>query len=101
MSPKEVRDYSDSEKVKAREDNKLMFDIARAEKYVTLRKSTSLRMKRRLKVLRIRYRDYQISLDKVFQTIASYTAMMRQCNCKLLEKKILDEYVLTHNREDI
>ena len=69
--------------------------------HVTLRKSTSLRMKRRLKVLRIRYRDYQISLDKVFQTIASYTAMMRQCNCKLLEKKILDEYVLTHNREDI
>lgn len=52
-------------------------------------------------MLRIRYRDYQISLDKVFQTIASYTAMMRQCNCKLLEKKILDEYVLTHNREDI
>lgn len=34
VSPKEVRDYSDSEKVKAREDNKLMFDIARAEKYV-------------------------------------------------------------------
>lgn len=69
--------------------------------HVTLRKSTSLRMKRRLKVLRVKYRDYQISLDKVFQTIASYTAMMHQCNCKLLEKKILDEYVLTHNREDI
>ena len=34
VSPKDVRDYSDSEKVKAREDNKLMFDIARAEKYV-------------------------------------------------------------------
>ena len=34
VSPKEVRDYSDSKKVKAREDNKLAFDIARAEKYV-------------------------------------------------------------------
>ncbi len=34
VSPEEVRQYSDSEKVKSRSDSKLSFDIARAERYV-------------------------------------------------------------------
>lgn len=34
VTPQEVKDYSDSDKVKARSDTKLAFDIARAEKYV-------------------------------------------------------------------
>ncbi|MDD2979534.1 MAG: DUF3199 family protein [Hespellia sp.] len=34
VRPQEVKDYSDSDKVKARSDEKLAFDIARAEKYV-------------------------------------------------------------------
>lgn len=34
VSSQEVKDYSDSDKVKARSDTKLAFDIARAEKYV-------------------------------------------------------------------
>lgn len=34
VAPQDVKDYSDSAKVKEREDKKLEFDIARAEKYV-------------------------------------------------------------------
>lgn len=34
ITPKDVKDYSDSPKVKARSDNQLQFDIARAEKHV-------------------------------------------------------------------
>lgn len=34
VTPEEVKEYSDSDKVKARSDTKLAFDIARAEKYV-------------------------------------------------------------------
>lgn len=34
VTPQEVKDYSDSAKVQERDGKKLMFDIARAEKYV-------------------------------------------------------------------
>ena len=34
VTPQEVKEYTDSEKVKARSDAKLAYDIARAEKYV-------------------------------------------------------------------
>lgn len=34
VTPQEVKDYSSSDKVKLREDAKIVFDIARAERYV-------------------------------------------------------------------
>lgn len=34
ITPQKVKDYSSSDKVKARSDDKLAFDIARAERYV-------------------------------------------------------------------
>jgi len=66
---------------------------------VRLRKSTSLRMKRRLKHKMEQYRDYQIDFAKADQTVQSYIAMMSHCNCDALRKKIFDNLVFTHNKE--
>lgn len=67
--------------------------------YVTLRKSTSLRMKRRLKYVMKQYRDYKMDFSKVTETVASYRAMLKHCDCKELNEKIWGDFVLTHNKE--
>lgn len=67
--------------------------------HVRLRKSTSLRMKRRLKALQERYREHEVDLDTVRSSVMSYKALMKHCDCRALEKKIFSGFVLTHNRK--
>lgn len=67
--------------------------------HVTLRKGTSLRMKRRLRYLKEQYADYKITFEKVTETVSSYKALMKHCDCYGLEKKILEDLVLTHHKE--
>ncbi len=67
--------------------------------HVTIRKSTSLRMKRRLKVVQKQYANYNISLKKASETVNSYKALMKHCNCHNLNKKIFGDFVLTHDKE--
>lgn len=67
---------------------------------VTLRKSTSLRMKRNLKKKQELYRNYEITFEKVHDTVMSYKALMKHCDCKALDKKIFDDFVLTHNPKE-
>lgn len=67
--------------------------------HVTLRKSTSLRMKRRLKLVQKQYADYRISFEKASETVNSYKALMKHCNCHNLDKKIFGDFVLTHDKE--
>lgn len=67
---------------------------------VTLRKSTSLRMKRNLKKKQEQYRNYGISFEEVNDTVMSYKALMKHCDCKALDKKIFDDFVLTHNPKE-
>lgn len=68
--------------------------------YVRLRKSTSLHMKRHLKEMQEKYRRYEISFSKVNETVMSYKALMKHCDCRALEKKIFSEFVLTHNPKE-
>lgn len=68
---------------------------------VRLRKSTSLRMKRHLKVVQKLYQDYKIELDRARATLMSYKALMEHCDCRALEQKIFDDFVLTHNPREI
>ena len=67
---------------------------------VRLRKSTSLRMKRHLKTIQELYRDYEIDLDRARSTLMSYKALMDHCDCRALEKKIFEDFVLTHNPKE-
>jgi hypothetical protein len=68
--------------------------------YVRLRKSTSLRMKRRLKSIQKQYCDYEITFDKANETVMSYIALMKNCDCRALEKKIFSEFALTHGTRE-
>lgn len=67
---------------------------------VRLRKSTSLRMKHRLKNIQKRYNAYEIDLAKANETVMSYIALMKNCDCRALEKKIFSEFVLTHSDQE-
>lgn len=67
---------------------------------VTLRKGTSLRMKRNLKKKQELYRNCKISFEEVNETVMSYKALMKHCDCKALEKKIFDNLVFTHNPKE-
>lgn len=67
---------------------------------VRLRKSTSLRMKRRLASLKEKYRNYEVSFEKVTETVMSYKALMSHCDCRALEDKIFSEFVLTHGSKE-
>lgn len=60
----------------------------------TLRKRTSLQIKRSLKGIAKKYREYEIDLPSVTQALASYLGMMEHCDSDALEAKILDEFIL-------
>lgn len=65
-----------------------------------LRKSTSLKIKRSLKGVAKKYAEYEIDLDGVAQTLASYLGMMEHCDSEALQKKILDEFILQRKRNE-
>lgn len=67
--------------------------------HVNIRKSTSLRMKRRLRVLQRQYANYKVTLEKVSETVNSYKALMKHCDSYCLDKKIFRDFVLTHDKE--
>jgi len=64
--------------------------------HVTIRKSTSLRIKRTLKAKARRYKVYKVSFTDVTNTLMSYLGMLEHCDSYLLKRKILNELVLTH-----
>jgi hypothetical protein len=68
--------------------------------YVRLRKGTSLRMKRHLKDIQERYRNYEITFERANQTVQSYIALMDKCDCGALKEKILGDLVFTHNPKE-
>ncbi len=67
---------------------------------VRLRKSTSLRMKRRLKKVQQDYRNYEMSFEKANDTVMSYMSLMKHCDCEALKSKIFSDFVLTHNPKE-
>ena len=64
--------------------------------HVILRKSTTLRMKRRLREVRQDYHDNLITFQEANATMQSYLAMLSHVDCKNFKEKLLNEFVLTH-----
>lgn len=68
--------------------------------HVNIKKQTTLRIKRRLSVLKRDYQKYNVSLEKVSETVNSYKALLKHVDCKNFNMKLWDEFVLTHNQEE-
>lgn len=63
--------------------------------HVKLRKSTSLRMKRRVKQLEKGYNKGKYTFEKVNSSIQSYSGLLRYCNSYNLRKKMLEGITLS------
>jgi len=63
--------------------------------HLKLRKSTALRMRRKLRALMEDYRDGEISLERAKKTLNAYDALLSHCNSYSLRKKIFGEYTDT------
>ena len=63
--------------------------------HVTLRKSTTLRMKRRLAEIEQEYNAGMITLEKAKKTLASYRAMLKHVDMDNYEDKLWRDFVLT------
>lgn len=60
--------------------------------HIKLRKSTALKMKRRLKLIQERYALGQITLERAMQTVNSYMGILKHCNSYALRKAIFGGY---------
>lgn len=69
--------------------------------HMVIRKSTSLRMKRRLRVIQKEYAEYKITLKEASETVNSYRALLKHFDCHNLKKKIFENLVLTHDKETL
>ena len=67
--------------------------------HVIIRKSTSLRIKRALKGMVVKYANYEVTMQDVTVTLRSYLGMLEHCDSEALVNKILDGLVLTHNKD--
>lgn len=68
--------------------------------HVILRKSSTLRMKRRLRQVAEEYRTGLIDFKQANATMQSYLAMLKHCDCEKFKEKLLGEFVLTHAGKD-
>ena len=62
-----------------------------------LRKATSLRIKRALKGVQVRYNRYELSMEDALETLQCYLGMLSHCDSEALRTAILDRFVLTHD----
>jgi hypothetical protein len=67
---------------------------------IEIRKTTTLRMKRNLRGVRILYESGKISLLKAQRVLSSYVGMMSHCNNDALRDKILTEYAIFRQETD-
>ncbi len=66
------------------------------ENHVVLRKSTTLRIKRSLKGIRKKYRDYEIPFERATDTFISYIGMLKHTDSEALLNKLYADMVLSH-----
>lgn len=69
--------------------------------HVEIRKSTSLKMKRRLKYVKNQYDKNQISFSKVNSTVQSYMGIMKHCNSHSMQVKIFNSFILHPHHDEI
>ena len=65
---------------------------------IELRKQTSLQMKRHLNFVMEHYRTGELNFDYCNSVIQSYLGLMKHTDSDALRKRILDTFVLTHNK---
>lgn len=68
-----------------------------SSRYIKLRKSTSLHMKRHMKYIMERYSKGELPLEYCLSVIRSYLGLMKHCDCDALRKKVLDDWVLVRH----
>ena len=61
---------------------------------ITLRKSTSLRMKRHLRYVREHYATGELTQEYAMNVIVSYLGLMKHCTNDALRRKVLEDFVL-------
>ena len=64
--------------------------------YATLRKATTLKMKRKLRDRIEQYREYSITVEAVTGTLQCYIGMVMHCDCKRFAESMVKNVVLTH-----
>lgn len=60
--------------------------------HIKLRKSTALKMKRRLKRIQEQYARGEITMERAKQTVNSYMGILKHCDSYTLKKTIFGEY---------
>jgi RNA-directed DNA polymerase len=68
---------------------------------VNLRKSTTLGMKRSIKGVKAKYRDYEISAERAVQTFVSYIGMLQHTDSAALLAAFYANMVLTHSKSGL
>jgi retron-type reverse transcriptase len=68
--------------------------------HIRLRKSSALKMKRRLKVIQHKYAKGEIDYPKANETVQSYFGIMKHCNSQRLRNKIFGDFVLQREDKD-
>jgi hypothetical protein len=63
--------------------------------HVKLRKSTSMKMKKRLKYVKKQFERNELPFEKVNATVQSYMGILKHCNSYRLQSKIFDELTFT------
>lgn len=62
-----------------------------------LRKNSKKRMKRKLKIYQILYKENKINIDKIIPSLMSWLGHASHCNSYNLRKKILGKFILEKN----
>lgn len=62
--------------------------------HIKLRKSSTMKMKKRLKYLQKQYSKGKINLDRVNCTVQSYLGILKHCDSYALRNKVFNNYVL-------
>lgn len=68
--------------------------------YVTIRKSTTLQMKRAMKLKMYEYSVGLASLEDVTETLKSYLGMLDHCDCGTFREELIRSVVLVRKKED-
>lgn len=61
---------------------------------ITLRKSTTLQMKRHIAYIMEHYSTGELSLEYCSSAFDSYLGLMKHCDCEELRAKVIDDFVL-------
>ena len=67
--------------------------------HIKLRKSTALKMKRKLKRVQDQYARGEIRLERAMATVNSYMGILKHCNSYALKKAIFGEYTDTERAD--